>query len=72
MQPDQYNLKSFNYAGWDAALDGKVLFAEYIWVDGSGKNMRSKTKIMDSEVNSVADLEWWTFDGSSCSMATTT
>jgi len=34
--------------------------------------MRSKTKIIDKKVDSLADLEWWTFDGSSCEMATTT
>lgn len=34
--------------------------------------MRSKTKIINGEITCLADLEWWTFDGSSCEMACTT
>lgn len=65
-------MATFNYGEWDSCLTGKITFAEYIWIDGSGKNMRSKTKIINKEVKSLDDLDWWTFDGSSCEMATTT
>lgn len=65
-------MKFFNFGGWDPLLSGKVTFAEYIWIDGSGTNLRSKTKIINSEIKSIDDLDWWTFDGSSCEMATTT
>ncbi|MBA3499605.1 MAG: glutamine synthetase beta-grasp domain-containing protein [Myxococcota bacterium] len=41
--------------------------AEYIWIDGQKPTakLRSKTKIVDSPVKSVADLPDWGFDGSS-------
>jgi glutamine synthetase len=49
-----------------------VTFAEYIWIDGSGKSLRCKTKIYNHEITKLEQLEWWTFDGSSTMQATTT
>lgn len=45
--------------------------AEYIWIDGQKPTaqLRSKTKILDKEVSSVADLPDWGFDGSSTEQA---
>lgn len=45
--------------------------AEYIWIDGAKPTagLRSKTKILDKEVSSVADLPDWGFDGSSTEQA---
>ena len=45
--------------------------AEYIWIDGNNPTakLRSKTKIIYKEVNSIDDLPQWGFDGSSTMQA---
>ncbi len=45
--------------------------AEYIWLDGykPTASLRSKTKILDTEVRSFQDLPDWAFDGSSTEQA---
>lgn len=45
--------------------------AEYIWIDGHmpTAGLRSKTKILDKEVKTLADLPDWGFDGSSTEQA---
>lgn len=47
---------------------------EYIWVDGGRdggtQGLRSKTKVVEGEPQSAADLPEWTFDGSSTNQAT--
>ena len=45
--------------------------AEYIWIDGNNPTakLRSKTRIIYEEVNSVDDLPEWGFDGSSTMQA---
>ncbi|MFO0728850.1 MAG: glutamine synthetase GlnII [Myxococcota bacterium] len=45
----------------------KTVMAEYIWIDGQKPTakLRSKTKIIEGEVKSLADLPEWGFDGSS-------
>ena len=44
---------------------------EYVWLDGylPEPNLRSKTKIVDTAPNKVADLAQWGFDGSSTQQA---
>jgi len=44
--------------------------AEYVWIGGSGMDLRSKTRTLDiSEVKSLADLPEWNYDGSSTGQA---
>ncbi len=50
-----------------------VVFAEYIWMDGTQptQKLRSKTKVLEvDDVKKVEDLPKWGFDGSSTNQAT--
>jgi len=41
----------------------------YVWIDGSGQNMRCKTKTVYEEPKQATDLPIWNFDGSSTKQA---
>ncbi|CAL8092909.1 unnamed protein product [Calicophoron daubneyi] len=41
----------------------------YVWIDGSGENMRCKTMTVDAIPQSPKDCIWWNFDGSSTGQA---
>jgi glutamine synthetase len=47
---------------------GKVA-AEYVWIGGSGSDLRSKTKTLTKAPKSLADLPKWNYDGSSTGQA---
>ncbi|XP_062212203.1 glutamine synthetase root isozyme 2-like [Phragmites australis] len=48
---------------------GKII-AEYIWVGGSGMDVRSKARTLSGPVDDPSKLPKWNFDGSSTSQAT--
>lgn len=71
MSTSQFNnLRNFNYYNFSSDLENTTI-AEYIWIDGTGKNLRSKTRVIEKKITKLEELEWWTYDGSSCSQAVT-
>ena len=44
---------------------GARVQALYIWVGGSGEDLRSKTKTLESKPKDVSELPIWNYDGSS-------
>ena len=52
----------------DLDQDGRIM-AEYIWIGGSGADIRSKCRTLTKKVASVDELPEWNFDGSSTGQA---
>ena len=53
-----------------ANLDqGGKIMAEYVWIGGTGADLRCKSRTLDKVFKSPADLPKWNYDGSSCGQA---
>lgn len=48
---------------------GGRVSAEYVWIGGTGSDLRSKTKSLSKKPASVKELPVWNYDGSSCGQA---
>lgn len=47
---------------------GKIA-AEYVWIGGTGQDLRSKTRVLDKVPKAPSDLPSWNYDGSSTGQA---
>ena len=52
----------------DLASRGKVI-AEYVWLGGTGFDMRCKSRTLESVPATPEEAPWWNYDGSSTGQA---
>mgnify|MGYP000320443153 CR=1 FL=1 len=55
---------------WQDREQGGKIIAEYIWLGGSGLDIRSKCKTLQrDQISNVGELDEWNYDGSSAEQA---
>ncbi|CAI2366205.1 unnamed protein product [Moneuplotes crassus] len=59
------------HTGFDEWEQHDRIMAEYIWIDGTGINLRSKSRSLPDKIEELSDLPEWNFDGSSTEQACT-
>lgn len=52
-----------------ALPQGTRVQAEYVWIGGTGLDLRCKTRTLEEKPAAVDDLPLWNYDGSSCGQA---
>lgn len=52
-----------------ALPQGSKVQAEYVWLGGTGSDLRCKTRTLDEKPTAVDQLPLWNYDGSSCGQA---
>ncbi|TFJ81813.1 hypothetical protein NSK_007060 [Nannochloropsis salina CCMP1776] len=57
------------FARFMALPQGEAYQAEYIWIGGTGQDLRCKTRTLNKKTNNPDDLPVWNFDGSSTGQA---
>ena len=67
---NQLCYNKFTDSLFDLPQHGKVI-AEYVWIGGSGIDIRSKARTLEKRPNSVAECPEWNYDGSSTYQAVT-
>lgn len=68
MDPKQTLFRYYNFNNLEQR--GSII-AEYVWIDGTGLNLRSKAKTITKPINCLEDLPEWNYDGSSTYQAST-
>jgi len=66
---DQFSTDKSVAAKYMALPSNNIIQAEYVWIDGSGENLRSKTRSLPTLPKKVEDFPIWNFDGSSTNQA---
>lgn len=68
METKKLLTEKFDYLKLD---QGKKTVVEYVWIGGTGLDLRSKAKTYEKEILTVEDLDEWNYDGSSTYQAPT-